>query len=186
MTQDSEKKLIRDIKLSNEGAFKELCRIYYESMYKFIWCKINNNEDAFDLVQELFLNIWKNRNNLNEDKSIKSYLYKSSLNLCINYLKKSAKVQHLSIDSKNNEIISRDTEQQNWNEDVDDILQDIPEIQKTVFRMNRFDGLKYTEIAEIFKISVKTVESYMSKTLKVLRDRMKHLLVLLLIFFELV
>jgi len=59
------------------------------------------------------------------------------------------------------------------------VLQDLPEDQRIVFILNKFEGFKYAEIAETLQISIKTVESRMSKALKHLREKLRHLLILL-------
>ena len=172
----SESELITAIKTSDNAAFKEFCRIYYEPLYGFLWRKTRDRDTALDLVQELFLNVWKQRKRLDEGRSVKAYLYRSANNLAINHLKKKTLRQTYFADSSAAEQASQTNQQQNFQEYVDDVLHDIPEAQRIVFMLNKFEGFKYAEIAETLQISIKTVESRMSKTLKVLRLKLGHLL----------
>ena len=175
--------LVAAIKLSDNTAFKALCQTYYEPLYRFLWRKTRNETTAMDLVQDLFLAVWKQRERLDETRSIKAYLYCSANNLAINHLKKKALKQSYFVEDVPVEQISQTETSRKFQEYVDDVLQDLPEAQRTVFMLNKFDGLKYAEIAEVLDISIKTVESRMSKTLKTLREKLRHLLVLIYFFY---
>jgi len=176
-----EKELVIAIKISDGAAFKELCQIYYDPLYRFLWRKTYNDEAAEDLVQDLFMNVWKARENLDENQSIKAYIYRAANNLAINYLRKEQLVQQRFEDNLKDDPADSTGSNLEFQEILDDILQDIPENQRTVFILNKFEGLKYTEIADTLQISVKTVESRMSKTLKVLREKLAHLICLIII-----
>jgi len=175
-----EKELIKAIKLSDGAAFKKLCQIYYEPLFRFLWRKTRVNEAAEDLVQDLFLNVWKARENLDENQSIKAYIYRAANNLAINYIRKKQLVQKSFPDNLEDDPADNSKSNMEFREVLDDILQDIPENQRAVFILNKFEGLKYKEIAETLQISIKTVESRMSKTLKVLRERLAHLICLII------
>ena len=120
---------------------------------------------------------------MDETKSFKAYLYRSANNLAINHLKQKVVKQRYFSDSKLDGFNSAETDTRELNEYIDDILQGIPDAQRTVFILNKFEGFKYVEIAEIMQISVKTVEGRMSKILKTLREKLNHLLILFILFF---
>jgi RNA polymerase sigma-70 factor (ECF subfamily) len=163
--------LTRAIKLSDRAAFRQLSERYYDSLYRFLWRKTRNDEAAQDLVQELFMNLWKMRAHLDENLSIKAYLYRAANNLAINHLRKKVLKQAHFIDNLADAHPGHSNEERELQECLDEALQDLPEAQRTVFMLNRFEGLKYAEIAEILQVSIKTVESRMSKTLKHLRQK---------------
>jgi len=163
--------LIRAINLSDRAAFKQLCERYYDPLYRFLWRKTRNDEAAKDLVQELFMNLWKMRVSLEENLSIKAYLYRAASNLAINHLRKKVLQQTHFVDNLANALAGYSDEERELRECLDEALQDLPEAQRTVFVLNRFEGLKYAEIAETLQISIKTVESRMSQTLKHLREK---------------
>lgn len=173
----NELELIKAVRHSDKTAFRALCQIYYESLYRFLWRKTRDEEAAKDLVQELFLNIWKNRANLDETQSSTAYLYRAANNLAINHLKKKAVRQAHAMDSVAAGRMSGTDEKHDFQEYVDEILHDLPEEQRLVFTLNKFEGLKYSEIAEMLQISVKTVESRMSKALKALREKLEPRLI---------
>ena len=178
-SSSTEFELVKAIKTSDNHAFKEFCRIYYEPLYRFLWRKTRDEQTSLDLVQELFLNIWKHRKNLDESRSVKPYLYRSANNLAINHLKKKAVRQSYFVATPSAGLQSRPDGKREFQEYLDDVLQDLPEDQRIVFILNKFEGFKYAEIAETLQISIKTVESRMSKALKHLREKLRHLLSLL-------
>jgi len=168
----NELELIKAIRCADKTAFRGLCQIYYDALYRFLWRKTRDEETAKDLVQELFLNIWKNRANLDETQSSKAYIYRAAHNLAINHLKKKALRQTHILSSAAAEQLSGTDEQRDFEEYVEEVLQDLPEEQRLVFTLNKFEGLRYREIAEMLQFSVKTVESRMSKALKTLREKL--------------
>jgi RNA polymerase sigma-70 factor (ECF subfamily) len=172
-----ELELIKAIRHDDKTAFKALCRIYYDPLYRFLWRKTRDEETAKDLAQELFLNVWKNRANLDETQSGKAYLYRAANNIAINHLKRKAVRQAYTVDSSAAERMAETEETNDFQEYAEEVLQDLPEEQRLVFTLNKFEGLKYQEIAEMLDISVKTVESRMSKALRTLREKLAPLLI---------
>ncbi len=167
----NDEELIRAIEVSDRAAFKQLCARYYDPLYRFLWRKTRNEEAAKDLVQELFMNLWKMRARLDENLSIKAYLYRAANNLAINHLRKKILHQAHFSDDLADAPAGHSDEERELQECLDEALQDLPEAQRTVFMLNRFEGLRYAEIAEALQISIKTVESRMSQTLKHLREK---------------
>lgn len=177
---DPEQDLIKLVKNGSREAFKRICEIYYEMLYNYIWRKTRNENLSKDIVQELFINVWKLRGQLDPNKSFKSYLYTAANNLTINHFK-SVTIQQKyfsDLDSGDFELGSDNPEE--FQEYLDNVLIGLPEEQKTVFILNKFEGFKYQEIAEILNISAKTVESRMGKILKVLREKLGPLLMMLI------
>lgn len=184
MVEISEKdiELIIRIKNSDQAAYKQLYFTYAEKLYGFLWRKISNEDLAKDLVQDLFFKLWINRKNLDENQSIKAYLYRSANNLAIDHYRK----KKIFISDENEEIHFG-----NYNLDLsfdvtDEILKEVnklPEMQKKVFLLSRFEELRYKEIAELLKISPKTVESHISKALAKLRVSLKHLTIISFFYF---
>lgn len=179
-----EKELLKAIKNSNNNAFKELSEIYYKQLYGFIWRRIGDSETVKDILQDLLLNIWKLRHNLDEERPIKPYLFAAANNLIINYSKKKTFLRNNRVDLPQDGFLSNSSSSLEWEYYINDALKEIPENLRVVFMMNKFEGFKYAEIAEILRISEKTVESRMSKILKFLRKKYIHALKLLLLFFQ--
>jgi len=137
-------------------------------------------DTAEDIVQEFFYNFWKNRESFSPKLSLNAYLYQSIRNNSLHYL------QHLSVRETYAREIANENLEMSPAENQEDIelhelslvidatLQKMPERCSKIFRMNRFEGKKYREIAEILSISIKTVEADMGKALQLFRKTLKE------------
>lgn len=171
--------------LSDKSFFEEIFRKYFVALTYYAQKIINDHDSAKDIVHQVFINIWEKRENINLDQPIRSYLYTSVHNRCMNYIRD--KDRFHPDDVSDTEIHYRlgfeepdFLEKQETEARVAQAIAKLPERCGEVFRLNRFEDKKYNEIAEIMKISVKTVEAQMSKALRILREDLKDLLVILI------
>lgn len=141
-------------------------------------------DSAEEIVQQVFVNLWKHRHEMEADKSIRSYLYTSVKNRCLNHLRdhKKHRSHYLDIELEleipvrdHDRLSEKDLEQQ-----LQQALDKLPEKCREVFMLCRFQDMKYKEVAQQLNISPKTVEAQMSKALKILREELKDLWVLAL------
>lgn len=128
---------------------------------------------AEELVQDVFLKVWENPESLEEIKSVKSYLYKSVINSSINYVNRQRNIeqhhQKIAADFTEEYLMELDEE----NELVVLLrieIEKLPPQCKKVFKLNRFERLKYKEIADLLDISERTVENHICNALKALRE----------------
>ena len=170
-TSLSDRQLVEAIRLSDKEAFEALYYRYYHMLYRFLWYRTGSVEQAKDHLQEVFIRLWQRRENLDVDKSIKSYMYRTAYNLVIDHLKKSAKHKLYITELEGDGSSSFDT-QINLGIDIQKAIEQLPEPIKIVFCLSRNEGLKYTEIADIFGISVKTVEYRISRALTLLYKKL--------------
>ena len=166
-TDTDEEHLVEAIRKSDHDAFKELYYKYFEKLIRFAWYRLQSIETSRDLVQELFYRVWKTRERLNPQKPIKAYLYKSLNNLVINHLKLSSS-QTSSLTTLD-ESKTKVEEKRDTSIDIRTSIELLPEKLKTVFILSRVEGFKYSEIAQIYNISVKAVEKRMSKAFVLLK-----------------
>ncbi len=147
--------LVSMIIKGDKESFRLLHLKYYDSLIRFAWFKIHCINTSRDLVQDLFLKIWINRKNLDPYKSIQSYLYKAMNNLIINHVK-----LHSTRNIPLSDVYDKIANQENIETQIDikKTLNNLPEKLQTVFKLSRYENNKYSEIAEICGISVKTVE----------------------------
>lgn len=141
---------------------------------------MNSREEAEEIAQEVFVKFWEKCESLAPDSSIKSYLYRSVHNSCLNAIKhekvKDGYKQHIvqfleSSYQDNIEVNDPDTLRDRVHQEINNL----PPRCSEIFKMSRFEGLKYQEIADHLDISVKTVEVQMGKALKTLRENLKDL-----------
>jgi len=160
--------------------FERLFVKYYEPLCGQANKILRDMDTAEDIVQEFFYNFWKNRETFSPKLSLNAYLYQSIRNNALHHL------QHLAVRETYAQHVMRTSfetepegsqdsvEMDELNSVITATLKQMPERCSTVFRMNRFEGKKYREIAEILSISVKTVEADMGKALQFFRISLKE------------
>ena len=143
-------------------------------MLNFAIYLTGSRPDALEIVNDVFLNVWDKRENLDLDDSLKGYLFSSVKNRTINFHKKKRLkvVQDLPNDRVSDFSADRGLLEKEQSQIMLDILESLPPKCRQVFVMSRIDCLSYKEIAELMDISVKTVEGQMSKALKVFRKKL--------------
>ncbi len=162
-----------------EQAFKE----YFKPLVNFAFKFLNDIEASKEIVHEVFLNVWENRNKIDPEKSLKSYLYTSVNNRSLNYIRDNKKfvrdelmlLNEQSIEQQDNFISSE------IQRIIEKTLAELPPKARVVFELSRYENLKYKEIAEKLGISQKTVETHISRALKDLRLNLKNYLSVLLL-----
>lgn len=169
------------IAAGDRAAFEALFRAHYRPLCAFAVGYLKDMDKAEDLVQDLFFRLWLDRAKVNVTTSVKAYLFASVRNRCLNALKAGAKGRAL-----NEEADDRlDEEERSEDEHAERIarvqaaIEALPEERRKVFKLSRYEGLKYHEIASRLGISVKTVENQMGSALKFLRQELKDLVPLL-------
>ena len=176
--KDSDIILFEKIKHNSQPAFDELFNKYYQNLCEFSYHIVKNKSCAEEIVADVFANIWIKRKKIKIKTKLSSYLYRSTKNTSISYLRKN-KVQFEPLFDSRDFIAKPDAQPDRAiikNENklrLDNLLNILPERNKEIFVLHRFSGLKYVEIADIVGISVKTVEKHMSKSLKLLRETYK-------------
>lgn len=169
-------------------AFEQLFYDYFPPLCVFANRYLDDKEVCEDIVQDTFLKIWNNRKEQEVTTSVRNFLLTSVKNNCLNYLKRkdleetyvrrrTEQVADGFFVSHDDLYTTRELEQL-----IETALGKLPENVCEVFEMNRFEGITYARIAEVRRISVKTVEAYMSKALKLLREELADYLPFLFLF----
>ncbi len=143
-----------------------------KTVFNYIYYKFGNEEKANDAVQEAFLKLWENCAKVSPEKA-KSYVYTIANNLYLNVLKaEKVRLKHadktLKVSNESPEFI---LEHKEYQDKLDAALNSLPENQRTTFLLNRIDGKKYAEIAEMEGVSIKAIEKRMHLALKSLREK---------------
>lgn len=157
-----------------EEVYSTIFKDNSKTVFNYIYYKFGNEEKAYDAVQEAFVKLWENCGKVSPKKA-KSYVYTVANNLYLNIIKaekvrlkyadKSLKTTHESPEFL--------MEENQFKEKLDRALDGLPENQRTTFLLNRIDGKKYAEIAEIEGVSVKAIEKRMHLALKSLREQIE-------------
>lgn len=179
-----EQYLLSEIKVDNKEAFSLIFQSYYLDLVLFAGNFIHSKQVCEDIVQSVFLRLWNDRTNIQIEISLKSFLLKAVRNSCLDEFRHLEVVRQYEVDYENSILNSYDTENYILYSDLYDhlyrALEQIPELYREAFMMNRFEGLKYKEIAKKLNVSERTVEVRVSKTLGLLRKQLKDFFVLLI------
>lgn len=168
--------LFQRLKKSEVHALEELFERYYEPLCNFAFLFLNDARYAEEVVDDVFIHIWENRSKLFIHSNVKSYLYRSTRNGVVSFLRKNRHAHDSlkTVDNKNQgSMLPLSPETLMIRKEialkVALILQQLPPQAGLVFRLHKVDGMKYKEIAEVLDISVKTVENHMGRALKIFR-----------------
>ncbi|MDL2281510.1 RNA polymerase sigma-70 factor [Parabacteroides sp. OttesenSCG-928-G06] len=169
--------------------FDQVYVIYYSRMLRFAREYLMQEEDAENVVQDIFLFLWEKRDVLDIKVSLTAYLFTLVRNRCLDFLRHQSVKEEFS---KDYEMKRMALEQFNHSftsdEDIETIIQEaickLPERCREVFIKSRIEGKKYKEIAEELNISVNTVENQISIALRKLRVELKDYLPLLLFLID--
>jgi len=177
MTSDSE--IIRRIREGDQGQFELLFRSSYAALVKYAITLLKDRDAAEEIVQELFFRLWQDKQKIKIESSLTGYLFRSVHNRCLHYIDHLKVVARHSAEMAHNQEVSAENpseilQHKELIEKITKILELLPERCARIFSMNRFDGLKYSEIAAKLSISVKTVEADMSKALKEFRKELLY------------
>jgi RNA polymerase sigma-70 factor, ECF subfamily len=167
----SDKKLLEEIKRDSEAAFDALFRKYYRNLVYFALKTLKNMDAANEVVQDLFVVFWEKRQQLEPQVSLKAYLFRATFNNCIHYINKQKKIEGDDLGHVHEGFgdFSDLMEASELETRIFGLIEQLPNECKRIFKMSRFDELKYQQIAERLNISVKTVETQISRALKFLR-----------------
>lgn len=176
--------------LRDASYFESVFRTHYQAMLAYARRYIEDADQADEIVQEVFAQLWEKRMTITIDTSIKAYLFRAVRNHALNLIKhQKVRAAHRAyVETHQTDAQIDDSDSMVGTDIRESILAGIaslpPQCAK-VFRMNRLEGFKYREIAEQLGISPKTVEAQMAKAMKRMRVFLKdHLPTLFFIFFQ--
>ncbi len=159
-------------------AFEQLFRLHYSNLHRFLWGYVKSTHIAEELVQEVFLKVWEYRKTLNSDENIKTYIYKIGRNKAIDYLRHQQVVQKWEEEKKalhSFSLVPKELDDKIHNKfllgEIKKAIEELPEKRRLVFILSRYEDMSYKEIADVLEISVNTVETQISRALKLLREK---------------
>jgi len=182
-------KLVESLQKGDPEAFEVLFTKYSKRLYAFSNKYLRSRELSEELVQSVFLKVWENRFRINKESSFQSFLFTIAYNDICNHFKKIQNerkyAEKLSFELTPTTNIDQQIDYQSVLEQVNCLIQQLPEIQRKVFLKSRKDGLTSKEIAKELKIAPGTVDNYISASLKFLKSHIAKDNLPLLLFFSL-
>ena len=189
MAFTDEIEIMQALQNGDEKAMESLFRTYYQRLCNYANTLLNDQDESEESVQQVFVTLWEKRQSMEITSSLQSYLFRSVRNTCLNKIKYSkvrkSYAEEVTALSSHAEPANEITFQNELQKRIHEAVESLPDQCRLVFKLNRFEELKYKEIAEQLGISIKTVENHMGKALKIMREKLKDYLVLWLLFVSL-
>lgn len=157
---------------NTRNIFSTHFQTYYRPLCLYALRILEDANEAEDVVQDVFTSLWNKKETISEISSLKSYLFTSVKNSCLNRIRKSSQFTDINdidlIDdaSDDDKIYRAELEAKLWK-----MIDELPERQREILLMAKRDGMSYKEISEITGISVKTVENHVNRAIHTLRKK---------------
>lgn len=166
-------------KSGSTESFNCIYRLYYRRLEAFLYGIVGSRTESEELVQDVFLKLWNNREKIDISRSVDAYIFTIARHHAFNHLR--ARHSHVMIDEDVNLVASTETDQgllvKELEASIQAALLELPHQRQRVFRLSRVEGLPNSEIARRLSISVKTVENHITLALKSLRQTLPTILV---------
>ncbi len=176
----TDKELAYLLTKNDENAFRELYLRYRDKLWYFCYGFLKSEDDASDIVQEVFMRIWESRNFIDPERSLSSFIYTMAKNRILNFFRDmDVEKQVKQALSKKSPIETETAESDliisEYQQILADAIEQLPPKRKQIFNMSRVDQLSHKEIAIQLNISVNTVQEHISESLRFIKKYfLKH------------
>lgn len=184
--KNNSKILVEKLKGGDKSAFSSLFTEYYYDLVMFANTFLKDKDSSEEIVQEVFLKLWEDRKVIIITTTLKSFLLKLIQNRCLDWLRHiKVKNSHYELMMNNLPLLECDTENYILRSEIEVIVKKtlgkIPNVISEPFILNRYEGLKYHEIAKRMKVSKRTIEVRIGKVLQILRVELNDYLIAFLV-----
>ncbi|OOV17446.1 RNA polymerase sigma-70 factor [Flavobacterium sp. LM4] len=187
-----ESETFESFKKGEEAAFTYFYHNYFSRIASFCVQFVYDADEAENLAQEAFINLWENRENIDSINGIQSFLYTYAKSKCLNFIRHNKVKDKFKNDLLNHKERELDIEVLNsiqfdtlelteLERIINESINDLPPKTREVFIKKRFENKKNAEIAEEMQVTLKAVEAHMTKALKILKAKLSDYLFLFFI-----
>lgn len=181
----NETDIVKALQAGDEKVFERYFKDNYQRLCRYAFTFMKDKDEAEEIAQNVFVTMWEKRTSLAIETSIDSYLFRAVRNASLNKIKHQKVRQDYSAEqvasSNSVEPSTHLTLKNELQKQINEAIESLPEQCRIIFKLSRFEELKYAEIAEHMNLSIKTVENQMGKALRIMREKLKDYLVLLVI-----
>ncbi|WP_343693666.1 RNA polymerase sigma-70 factor [Chitinophaga sp.] len=184
-----QEELLIQLRNGAETAFNALYHAYSKPIWLRILRLVKDKDIADELLQEVFINIWKNRQQIDPEKSFKAFIYTVAQNLVYNYFRKNASdsnlLQNLLLQSPQHYLnVEQLMEERELRRFLDEAIDQLSPQRKRAFILCKVEGRSYEEAGKIMGVSTATINSHITQSLQFLKEyTLKHLKLIILILF---
>lgn len=177
LEDDLQQQLLNQLSQGDESSFTTIYKAYSRPLFLRVVNMIKSEEDAREIIQELFIKLWQNRERINTIVSFQSYLYTIANNLVYNYFRKinsdQALIRKLLLNAAEYYLDGQELlENKEAKEIFEKAIDQLTPQCKQVFRLCKIEGKSHKEVAELMGISMPTVNSHMTNAVKSIREYM--------------
>lgn len=160
--------------------FDKLFLNYHHQLFRYTLKFIEDENEALDLVQDIFVEVWERGHYKNPDKEVKAYLFTAVKNSCLNYIRHQKVIRkfehHASLQIKEAEASYYLSGEQSYVEKeslqrIDEAIDSLNDIYREVIILSRLEGLKNKDIAKLLDVPVRTVETRIFRALALLKEK---------------
>lgn len=182
--------ILKQLANDDKTALEQLFHYYYPRLYCFSKTFLKLEDGIDDILQEVFLKIYQNRKNIKNTDTFQSYIFTITRNLLLNELRSrlnehKAKENLFRKSVAKEYLITDKIEFLELQEKVNQIIETLPDKRREIYLLSRREGLSHKEIAEQLNISEKTVEYHIGQALTVLKQKMKELGLMAMLYVSL-
>ena len=183
----SDTEIINQLKQGNEAAFRKLVDNYQKLVVNTCYGMVHNREDAEDIAQDVFVEVYRNVEHFRADARLSTWLYRIAVNRSLNHIRDNKKHKWFQsfeneVEAKNRQLMqveSSKSDQPEYEMEnkqraiiLHEAINSLPENQKVAFTLNKYEELSYQEISEVMDMSVSSVESLLFRAKKNLQKKL--------------
>ncbi|RIH64589.1 RNA polymerase sigma-70 factor [Mariniphaga sediminis] len=181
--------LLKQFKANDKDAINKLYEMFSRKLYNFAFSYLKTEEDALDVVQTVFVNLWDKRKNISDDSNLESYLFTVTKNAVISTFRKKVQEKKYLENLRQTTVLSYNDTDEKYDyeilyEKIQKLIEELPEKRRHIFKLYKEEGLSNKEIAEKLNISVKTVEDHKTKAKHFIKNNLEKSGFIALLLFE--
>ena len=163
----------------DQNSFRQLFHLYSKKLTQFAFAIVKSNDAAREIVDEVFIKIWRNKSSITTIQNLTVYLYTAIKNTSLNYLSARARenmvesFDFFSVQLSDNNSPEKTLINSEMLKKINAAIDQLPPRCKMVFKLVREDGLSYKEVGAILNISPKTVDAQMMIAVKQVSEKVK-------------
>ncbi len=167
--------MLEGLRTGAPAAFDSIFRAHYAQLVAAAQWLLSSRAAAEDIAQDVMLELWRRRENIVLETSLRAYLVRAARNKALNHIRHERVVRSASPEYEGPTSAphaDRALAEEELDAAVRQAVRELPERCREAFQLSRVQGLSYAEIAQVLGVSVKTVEAHMGKALRLLRERL--------------
>lgn len=170
---------VRGINKGDHKAFEAIYRYYFSNLAQFVLRYVGSKRAAEDLIQNVFSSLWENREKVEPKGTLRAYLYSAARYQAYNHISRKKGGEHINLESLHSleskpAFPEEQIEYKEFSAAFYRAVQQMPEKRRHIYLLHRENHLTYREIADVLNISIKTVETQMSRSIKYLTKKLSH------------